>query len=152
MNTQFKKTMEEIGANTEVCFRVFFADGSSWRNRERTPDVTILIRSGRAAWRVLLFGHVGFLEAYFNGDIDIEGSLAHAFRAGMDAGFDGEPTFLVKVRNWWHELRYSNASIAQWKANARLHYGPGQVFYRECLADVGTPYTSAGQAADTKTT
>src|SRR6266566_9898243 len=98
MNTQFKKTMEEIGAKTEVCFRVVFADGSSWQNRERTPDVTILIRNGRAAWRVLLFGHVGFLEAYFNGDIDVEGSFPLMFRAGMDAGFDSRPTFFVRVR------------------------------------------------------
>src|SRR5216110_441191 len=141
MNTQFKKTMEEIGAKTQVCLRVVFADGSSWQNHQRTPDVTIFIRNGRAAWRVLLFGHVGFLEAYFNGDIDIEGSLAHAFRAGMDAGFDGEPTFLVKVRNWWHELRYSNASISQAKANARFHYGPGQDFYREWLDEAGMAYT-----------
>ena len=151
MNTQLKKTMEEIGAKTEVCFRVVFADGSSWQNRERTPDVTILIRNGRAAWRVLLFGHVGFLEAYFNGDIDIEGSLAHAFRAGMDAGFDGEPTFLVKVRNWWHEFRYSNASIAQAKANARFHYGPGQDFYREWLDEVGMAYTCSWFADGSKT-
>ena len=141
MNTRFKKKMAEIGAKTNVCFRVVFADGSSWQNRERAPDVTILIRNGRAAWRVLLFGHVGFLEAYFNGDIDIEGSLAHAFRAGMDAGFDDEPTLLVKVRNWWHELRYSNASISQAKANARFHYGPGQDFYREWLDEVGMAYT-----------
>src|SRR5260221_11303656 len=101
MNTQLKKTMEEIGAKTEVCFRVVFADGSSWQNRERAPDVTILIRNGRAAWRGLLFGHVGFLQAYFNGDIDIEGSLAPAFRSGMDAGFDAQPTFFVKGRHGW---------------------------------------------------
>src|SRR6266566_463425 len=150
MNTQFKKTMEEIGAKTQVCLRLVFADGSSWQNHQRTPDVTILIRNGRAAGRVLLFGHVGFLEAYFNGDIDIEGSLAHAFRAGMDAGFDGEPTFLVKVRNWWHELRYSNASIAQAKANARFHYGPGQDFYREWLDEVGMAYTCSWFADGSK--
>src|SRR5258708_30984821 len=119
MNTQFKKTLEEIGDKPEVCFRVVLADGSSWQNRERSPDATILIRNGRPAWRVLLFGHVGFLEAYFSGDIDIESSLAHAFRAGMDAGFDGEPTLLVKVRNSWHEFRSTNPSIAPAEANAR---------------------------------
>src|SRR6267378_4216237 len=129
MNTQFKKTMEEIGAKTQVCFRVVFADGSSWQNRERAPDVTILIRNGRAAWRVLLFGHVGFLEA----------------------GFNGEPTFLVKVRNWWHEFRYSNASIARAKANARFHYGPGQDFYREWLDEVGMAYTCSWFTDGSKT-
>src|SRR6266704_2957580 len=133
MNTQLKKKMADIGAKTKVCFRVVFADGSSWQNHERPPEVTITIRNSRAAWRVLLFGHVGFLEAYFNGDIDVEGNFPLMFRAGMDAGFDGRPTFLVALRNWWHELRFSNGSIAQAKANARFHYGPGETF-----ADIGS--------------
>jgi cyclopropane-fatty-acyl-phospholipid synthase len=141
MNSQLKKKMADIGAKTNVCLRVVFADGSSYQSRDRSPDVTIFIRNDRAAWRVLLFGHVGFLEAYFNGDIDIEGSIALAFRAGMDAGFDGRPTFFVALRNWWHELRLSNRSIAQAKANARFHYGPGQEFYREWLDGVGMAYT-----------
>src|SRR5258708_14162287 len=141
MNTRLKKKMAEIGAKTQVCFRVVFGDGSSWQNDERAPGATIGIRSVRATRRVLLFGHVGFLEAYFNGDIDVEGSLALAFRAALDAGFDDRPTFLVRVRNWWHELLYSNASIAQAKKNARFHYGPGQGFYREWLAEVGMAYT-----------
>src|SRR6266705_1949976 len=81
MNTQLKKKMADIGAKTKVCFRVVFADGSSWQNHERSPDVTIFIRNSRAAWRVLLFGHVGFLEAYFNGDIDVEGNFPLMFRA-----------------------------------------------------------------------
>jgi len=89
----------------------------------------------------MLFGHVGFLEAYFAGDIDVEGSLAHAFRAALDAGFDERPTFLVWLRNWWHELLCSNASITQAKKNARFHYGPGQGFYREWLDEVGMAYT-----------
>src|SRR5260370_18691237 len=151
MNTQLKKTMEEIGAKTEVCVRVVLDDGSACQSHERAADATIILRNGRAAWRVLLLGHVGFLEAYFNGDIDIEGSLAHAFRAGMDAGFDGEPPLLVKVRNWWHEFRYSNASIAQAKANARFHYGPGQDFYREWLDEVGMAYTCSWFADRSKT-
>src|SRR5216683_5263227 len=151
MNTRLKKKMAEIGAKTNVCFRVVFADGSSWQNHERAPEATIIIRSVRAAWRVLLFGHVGFLEAYFNGDIDMEGSLALAFRAALDAGFDDRPTFLVRVRNWWHELLYSNASIARAKANARFHYGPGQGFYREWLDEVGMAYTCSWFMDGTKT-
>ncbi|TMG78108.1 MAG: class I SAM-dependent methyltransferase, partial [Betaproteobacteria bacterium] len=151
MNTQLKKKMADIGAKTKVCFRVVFADGSSWQNHERTPEVTITIRNARAAWRVLLFGHVGFLEAYFNGDIDVEGNFPLMFRAGMDAGFDGHPTFLVRLRNWWHELRFSNRSIAQAKANARFHYGPGQEFYRQWLDEVGMAYTCSWFMDGTKT-
>jgi len=141
MITRFKKKMAEIGAATEVCFRVVFADGSSWQNHERAPEATIIIRNARAAWRVLLFGHVGFLEAYFDGDIDVEGSLALAFRAALDAGFDDRPTFLVRARN----------SIAQAKKNARFHYGPGQDFYREWLDEVGMAYTCSWFMDGTKT-
>src|SRR5258708_34473998 len=61
MNRQFKKTMEENGAKTEVCFRVVFADGSSWQNHERRPDATIIIRSARAAWRVAAFALLALL-------------------------------------------------------------------------------------------
>ena len=44
----------------------------------------------------------------------------------IDAGFDNDTNMLVSLRNRWHELRYSNRSIAQAKANARFHYGLGQ--------------------------
>src|SRR2546426_12097519 len=104
MNTRFKKKMAEIGAKTQVCFRVVFADGSSWQNHERAPDATIIIRNARAAWRGLLFGHVGFLEAHFNGGIGAEGSPALAFPAPLDAGFRDRPPLLVRVRNWWHAV------------------------------------------------
>src|SRR5437773_8212934 len=106
MNTRFKKKMAEIGAKTQVCFRVVFADGSSWQNHERAPDATIIIRNARAAWRVLLFGHVGLSEAYFNGESDGEGNPALAFRAALDAGLDDRPTCFVRVLNSWHELLY----------------------------------------------
>lgn len=136
-----KKKMAAIGAATQVCFRVVFADGSEYRSRERTPDVTFFIRNARVAWRVALYGHTGLMEGYCDGDIDIEGNFALAFRAGLDAGFDNKPTLLVSLRNWWHEFRYRNASIAQAKANARFHYGPGQEFYRQWLDEAGMAYT-----------
>src|SRR5258706_16422209 len=107
MNRQFKKTMEEIGAKTEVCFRVVFADGSSWQNHERRPDATIIIRSARAAWRGLLFGPLGFLEGYFNGDIDVEGSLALPFPAPLGAGVGDPPAFLLRGGNWGHEALHT---------------------------------------------
>ncbi len=69
----------------------------------------------------------------------------------MDAGFDGEPTFLVRVRNWWHELTFSNATVSQAKKNARFHYGPGQDFYREWLDEVGMAYTCSWFSEGSKT-
>ncbi len=151
MNAQLKKKMAAIGAATRVCFRAVFPDGSSYQNREGTPDATLIIRRRRVAWQVLLFGHVGLMEAYFDGDVDVEGSLAMAFRAAMDAGFDDRPTFLVSVRNWWHEVLHSNASVQQAKTNARFHYGPGEDFYRVWLDEVGMAYTCSWFMDGTKT-
>src|SRR5690349_20265985 len=127
MNNQFKKTMAEIGAKARVCFRVVFADGSCWQSYERAPDVTILIRTG----------HVSLLEGYANGENDLRATVLHAFGARMDGGSDGEPTLLLEVRNSWHELRNSNASLPQAKANARFHSGPAPHVHRDSLREVG---------------
>ena len=146
-----QKIMRSIGAATSVCFRVVFPDGASYQNHERAPDVTVLFRNRRALRRVVMFGHVGFLEGYFAGDVDIEGSLALAIRAGMDAGFDRAPGLLVRVRNWWHEFRYSNASIEQARDNACFHYSLGRDFYKHWLDEYGLMYTCAWWKEGTKT-
>jgi cyclopropane-fatty-acyl-phospholipid synthase len=146
-----QRIMRAIGAATAVCFRVTFPDGSAYQNHDRAPEVTIVFRNRRARWRIALFGHVGLLEGYFAGDVDVEGNFALAVRAGMDAGFDRHPNLLVRIRNWWHELRFSNGSIAQAKANARFHYGLSQDFYRLWLDTVGMMYTCAWWKEGTKT-
>ncbi|MDA1107713.1 MAG: hypothetical protein O2845_04950 [Proteobacteria bacterium] len=93
---------------TRVCFRVVFADGSSYQNCAGTPEATIIFRNRWAEWNALLFGHVGLMEAYSACDIDIEGSLPLALRAGLDMTLDKKPNPLVSLRNRWHEFRFSN--------------------------------------------
>src|SRR5206468_9164934 len=95
--------------------------------------------------------HVGLLESYFDGSVDVEGNLALAFRAAMDARFDRNANKLVALRNRWHEFRYSNKSIAQAKANARFHYALGERFYKLWLDRVGMMYTCAYWKEGTKT-
>jgi cyclopropane-fatty-acyl-phospholipid synthase len=145
------RIMRSIGAATPVCFRVVFPDGAAYQNHDTAPEFTLLFRNRRALRRVAMFGHVGLLESYFDGDVDIEGTFALAFRAGMDAGFDRDPGLLVRIRNWWHELRFSNRTIARARANARFHYGLGQEFYRLWLDEVGMMYTCAWWKEGTKT-
>ena len=152
MNSVLKNKMSAIGAATGVCMQFDFPDGSSIRNGERAPDVAIRFRKRRAQWRTALFGHVGFLESYFDGDIDIDGDLALAFRAALDAGFDKNPNPLVAIRNRWHEFLFGNGSIAQAKANARKkHYGLGNEFYRFWLDKPAMMYTCAYWKEGTKT-
>jgi cyclopropane-fatty-acyl-phospholipid synthase len=81
-------------------------------------------------------------DAYFNGDLDIDGDLRAAFRAGMSNGYDSSNA-LVDKRNRWHELRHSNASTEHAKENARAHYGLGVEFYRLWLDDPLMMYTCA---------
>jgi cyclopropane-fatty-acyl-phospholipid synthase len=135
--------LTEAAHRTTVRFRIVFADGSEFSSREGAPDFTLIFRSHRAERRVLLFDHVGLLESYFDGDLDIEGSLPLAFRAGLDMRLSGPPSGLLRLRNAWHEFRFGNGSIAQAKANARFHYGLGSDFYREWLDSPAMMYTCA---------
>jgi len=125
--------MSALGNSVATCFRVQFADGTHYQNREGAPVFTIVIRHPRAYARILLFGHIGLLEAYFDGEIDVDGDLAATFRAALESGYDRNPNALVGLRNRWHEWRFSNASIAQARANARFHYAIGAEFYRYWL-------------------
>jgi len=126
---------------TGARFRVVFADGKTCESQEGKPDFTIIFRNRRAERRILLFGHVGLLESYFAGDVDVEGSLQLAFRTGMDMGLDRPPSGLLRLRNAWHEFRFGNRSVAQAKANARFHYGLGAEFYKLWLDLPAMMYT-----------
>ena len=147
----FKALMHRIGRGTQVCFHVTFADGSSWQSRPGDPVVRLHFKTAGAQWRTLAFGHIGLLESYFDGDVEIDGDLAQACRAGLDSGFDGGPNPLVWTRNQWHELRFSNRSIAQAKANARFHYRHGADFYGMWLDRELMMYTCAYWKEGTQT-
>jgi cyclopropane-fatty-acyl-phospholipid synthase len=105
------------------------------------PDFKLTFhRPRRVAVRAALFGHIGLLESWFDGDVDIEGDIASAFAIGMQSGFD-KATLGTRIRNWWHEFRFSNASHEQAKANARFHYALGTDFYRLWLDEALMMYT-----------
>lgn len=128
---------------TPIPFRVVFADGTEYAHGSAPPRITLRFRNLRGELALVRYGHVGLLEAYFDGDIDAEGELALAFRAAFDAGFNAERNPLVAARNRLHERRYSNRSVAQAKANARAHYGLPKAFYERWLDRVGMMYTCA---------
>ncbi len=141
MSFSIKGYLTQAAHRTTVAFRVVFAGGDGYEVGRGAPGFTLVFRNKHAERRVLLFGHVGLLESYFCGDLDIEGSLQLAFRAGMDMGLDCPPAGLLRLHNAWHELRFGNASIAQAKANARFHYGLGADFYRLWLDRPSMMYT-----------
>ena len=133
MTGLLKKVSETLGRSTHVCFRVTYADGSSWQNVPGEPIVRFHFKTRGAQWNVILFGHVGLLESYFRQTLEIEGDFARAFRVGFESGFERAPTPLVRIRNGWHEFTRSNRTLAQAKDNARFHYGLGADFYGHWL-------------------
>ena len=146
-----ERRLRAVGERTAICFAAVLTDGTRFQNREGTPAFTLVFRSSAAQWRIATMGHVGFLESYFRGLLDIEGDIALAFRAGYDGGFDMSFKPLVRLRNWWHELRFSNRSREQAKANAEFHYALGTEFYKLWLDVPYMMYTCAYWKEGTRT-
>ena len=111
---------------------------------------TIVRNRLRVALRIALFGHIGLLDSYFDGDIDVEGDLGAALAAGLRGNSD-KPTPLVRLRNAWHEWRRGNASWERARENARFHYGLGTDFYRLWLDDPLMMYTCGYWSEGTRT-
>jgi cyclopropane-fatty-acyl-phospholipid synthase len=143
MGVALGRIVSALGARAGIPFRVEFVDGSSVAAGGTAPAFTLRFRTPRAQRAPAKFGHVGLLEAYFAGELDVEGDLALAFRAALNASVDVSPNPVVRIRNRWHERRYSNRSIAQAKANAIFHYDLPEPFYRMWLDRVGMLYTCA---------
>jgi cyclopropane-fatty-acyl-phospholipid synthase len=135
------RELGSIGAQVAVPFEATFADGTRYRNRAGSPRFAVHFRNLAAQWNIAAFGHIGLLDGYYNGDIEFEGDFREAIRAGLGGMSFSYP--LVSVRNWWHELRRSNASRARARRNARAHYGLGTGFYRLWLDDPLMMYTCA---------
>jgi cyclopropane-fatty-acyl-phospholipid synthase len=134
--------LRRVGERASVPFAVRFTDGTEYRSRDAAPAFTVVFKRPRAYWRIATMGHIGLLEAYFDDDLDIQGNLAKAMAAGMEGGMD-KARLAVRVRNWWHEARFSNRSWLQAKKNAEDHYALGNEFYRYWLDDPLMLYTCA---------
>jgi cyclopropane-fatty-acyl-phospholipid synthase len=131
-------------------FHVVFADGARFESRPGPAAFTLRFRNRGAQLQPALFGHIGLLDAYFDGDLDIDGDLRALLRVGMSGRFGGHNP-LVTLRNRWHELTRGNRSWAMAKRNARFHYGLGTRFYRYWLDDPYMMYTCAYWKEGTRT-
>jgi cyclopropane-fatty-acyl-phospholipid synthase len=143
MTALLKKILRRLGRQTRVCFRVTYADGSSFQNREGEPLVHFRFKTMGAQWNAICFRHIGFLESYLNQTLDIEGDISRAFAVSFESGFSYAPGPLVWLLNQWHEFRFGNRTIEQSKINARFHYGLGADFYAYWLDHPLMMYTCA---------
>ena len=151
MRAWVEKTLRAVGERTSIPFAVRFPDGAVLRTRDAAPEFTIVFRDSAAYWRIFAYGHVGVLEAYFDGQLEIEGSLAKTLAAGMEGGMDQRGGPLIWLRNRWHELTHSNAARSQARANAEAHYALPPDFYKFWLDDPLMFYTCAYWTEQTRT-
>ncbi|MGA8050883.1 MAG: cyclopropane-fatty-acyl-phospholipid synthase family protein [Burkholderiales bacterium] len=150
MRSLLEPALQDMAQRSGKSFAVRFSNGRELRCGTGEPAFTIAFRSGAAELRTALFRHIGLLESYFDGQLDLEGSLRDALAAGMIGEFSTN-NWLVSIRNRWHELRFSNASWDQAKKNARFHYALGTEFYRLWLDDALMMYTCAYWKEGTRT-
>ena len=151
MRTYVELALRQVEQRSGIPFAVRFAGGGGVLNAANgNPAFTLVFRNARAYWRIALFGHVGLLESYFDGDLDIEGSLPRTMAAGMQGGMDS-PTPAVRWLNRWHEFLYTNSNRGQARRNAEFHYALGPEFYRLWLDDPLMFYTCAYWTDDTRT-
>jgi cyclopropane-fatty-acyl-phospholipid synthase len=137
-----ESALRRAGERSSIPFAAHFAGGGTYHSRDAAPAFTLVFRHSRAYWRIAAFGHVGMIEAYLNGELDVEGSLAKALAAGMEGGLD-RPRPLTAIRNAWHEFLFANADVLQSKKNAEFHYALGPEFYKLWLDEPLMLYTCA---------
>ena len=133
--------VDSLGARPGIPFEVALPDGSRLRTGDGEPRFTIAFHSEAALLKGFTRGHIGLLEAFFDGEIDVDGDLHALFAAGMMSDLGQQVRTVAKVENDLLEWRRSNRTPAQAKANARAHYGLGEPFYRLWLDDPLKMYT-----------
>ncbi|MFO1273582.1 MAG: cyclopropane-fatty-acyl-phospholipid synthase family protein [Rubrivivax sp.] len=130
-----------VAARSGTAFTMVLPDGRRIDAGAGEPAFALVFRTEGALVQVLARGHIGLLESYFDGELDLEGNLGAAFAAGLAAGVDVQSRPWNTVENQLHEWRHSNADEAHAKANARAHYGLGTDFFRLWLDDPLMMYT-----------
>lgn len=127
-----ERKFREIAERSSIGFSARFANGQTFSTAQE-PVIALAFHTHWAEVRAVLFGHIGLLEAYFDGSLDIEGDLSRAFAIAFESGFNASPSPLVRIRNRWHEFRLGNRTVGMAKRNAREHYGLSADFYSKWL-------------------
>ena len=132
-----RQIFERVARGASTALRVVFADGTDWQAHQGKPDVTIVFRTSSAERRTVLLGYVGFFEAYFDGDVDIDGKRAvgQLMRMAFSGAYRYRANPLLVAKRKHLERRNNNQDFARAKANAIHHYGLPFEFFRLMLGD-----------------
>ena len=147
-----ERELARVAALVAEPFHVVFADGSRFESRPGAPAFTLRFKNRCAPrLRPALFGHVGLLDAYFDGGLDIEGDLRALLRIGMSGKFGGTEPARHAAQPLARVSRSATARTRSAKRNARFHYGLPFEFYRLWLDDPYMMYTCAYWREGTRT-
>jgi len=133
--------VDALAARGGTPFAIRYPDGRVQNAGAGTPAFTITLRTRGAARSVATRGHMGLLDRYFDGDIDVDGDLRAGLALGMTSGVTTRRNLFNRAENALHELRLSNHTREQAKINARFHYDHPEAFYRLWLDDPYKMYT-----------
>lgn len=143
MVRSLQSALQIFGRRAGTCFAVQLPDGMRLFSADGTPVFTIVFHNDASLVACAVRGHMALLEAYFDGEVDLDGDLGAALAAGMNAGFDLQSAAVNHAENTLLEWRSSNRDVQQAKANARAHYGLGEPFYALWLDAPLKMYTCA---------
>jgi cyclopropane-fatty-acyl-phospholipid synthase len=138
-----QRLIDSVAERTDIAFALRLPDGEQFGAGAGEPRFTLVFRTDAALLAATMRGHMGLLESYFDEEVDVEGDIGAAFAAGVALDLDPRFDVLGRVENNLHELRFSNRSAEQAKANARAHYGLPEAFYRLWLDEPLKMYTCA---------
>ncbi len=133
-----RRIVDSVAEGQKYHLKVVFSDGGTYHStRPGEPDVTIVFRSRRAEWRMVLGGMFEFLESYFDGEVDIHGEhgLRRLVHIGYRKPFGRLEHPLTYVKRRLLEWRQNNRDFAQAKRNATFHYGLPMEFFHLVLGD-----------------
>ena len=135
MNWSLRQIFERVTGRTSTDLRVVFANRTVWQVLQGEPDVSIAFHTMSAECRTVLLGYVWFFEAYFDGDVDIEGERAvgRLMRMAFAGAYHYRANPLLLAKRRYLEWCNNNQDFARAKANAIHHYGVPFEFFRLML-------------------
>ena len=150
-STLWRRIAEAWAAKTAVgTLTLVFPDRSErvYATTKSGPSATIEIHRGRAVWRVLMGGKLGFAEAFMDGDWsspDLTQVIAFGLANQEGLGAALRPSWLVRAIAAAQHWSRANTRVGS-RRNIAHHYDLGNDFFEQWLDETMT-YSSAIFAA-----
>lgn len=142
-NLILKKIFKKLAKAGTYKVKLMLANKSEFKSYsgDTNPDLSVIFHTVWAQWRTIIFFPVGFIDAYIDGDIDLEGdrTIYKLAQLGRNSGIDkvqegyfkpilGQNVF-VWFLNYWYEKTQDNINRERTIENARFHYSlPVELF------------------------